>query len=150
MESLEERVRSLIMPILEREGVELVDLEIKGHVGNQVLKVFVDEVGGISLDRCAYLSREISDILDIEDPIPGRYRLEVSSPGVDRPLKTARDFERNVGREVRVDYEQDGNRVRVEGTIEAVVSDRLTLQVESGSVEIPIEAIRLAKRKLKW
>jgi len=147
---LEQRVRSLIEPILQREGVDLVDLEIKGHVGNQVVKIFVDEVGGISLDRCVRLSREIGDVLDIEDPIPGRYRLEVSSPGVHRPLRTVRDFERNVGRGVRVDYEQGGTRVRIEGTIVAVGPQGVQLHCDEGTVEVPIETIRLAKLVLQW
>lgn len=150
MESLEDQIRSLIMPILEREGVDLVDLEIKGRVGNQVIKVFVDEVGGITLDRCVYLSREIGDVLDIEDPMPGRYRLEVSSPGVHRPLRTARDFQRNIGRQVWVEFEEQGSLVRVEGRIDEISETSVILQTSGGSVDVPVAAIRKAKLKLKW
>jgi len=104
------RIRALIEPLLDAEEIELVDIELKGKVGSQVLRIFVDVEGGIHLDRCESLSRDISTELDLEDILPGKYRLEVSSPGTDRPLKTMNDFKRNIGRRIYLTL-NDGNYV---------------------------------------
>jgi ribosome maturation factor RimP len=95
-------LEKLIAPILADFALELVDLELKGRVGQQVLRVFIDKPGGVTLDDCAEVSREIDALLEVEDPIPKGYVLEVSSPGLDRPLKSVRDFQRNVGKSLEI------------------------------------------------
>jgi len=87
-----EKIREFIQLVIEQNTAELIDLEFKGKKGNQVLRVFVDTEGGITLKQCEQISREISDFLDQKDLISGKYRLEVSSPGIDRPLKTLSRF----------------------------------------------------------
>ncbi|MDZ7373151.1 MAG: ribosome maturation factor RimP [candidate division KSB1 bacterium] len=139
-----EEIRQLIEPLLEREGVELVDLELKGAPGRFILRVFIDEEGGITIDRCTEISRKLSDFLDRKDPIPGRYVLEVSSPGVDRPLLQPRDFRRNVGREVRVEYRQGDETLSVTGRIVAA-SEVLELEVAGERLQLQWEDVLRGK-----
>jgi len=95
-------LEKLIGPIVADYALELVDLEVKGDGRRQVLRVFIDKPGGVTLDDCAEVSREISALFEVEDPIEGAYVLEVSSPGLDRPLKKLRDFERSTGKLVKL------------------------------------------------
>ncbi len=95
-------IRNLVHPILDDFGLECVDLEFKREGQGQLLRIFIDKPGGVSLDDCVTVSREVSAILEVEDPIRRAYRLEVSSPGLDRPLKKAEDFERFAGAEVTI------------------------------------------------
>ena len=95
-------VEALIMPILTDFGFELVDLELKREGRDWFLRLFIDKPGGITLDDCVEVSREVSAVLEVEDPIESTYRLEVSSPGLDRPLKKPTDFERFAGQQVKL------------------------------------------------
>lgn len=101
-EEIQGQVEKLIMPILEDFGYELVDLQYKKEGSSMALCIYVDKPGGITLDDCVNVSREVSAILEIEDPIRSAYRLEVSSPGLDRPLMKPADFERFAGKQVKV------------------------------------------------
>lgn len=143
------------MPILESMGLELVDIEF-GKVGRDaVLRLFIDKEGGVMLDDCADVSRELSMILDVEDVITCNYTLEVSSPGLDRPLKKPSDYERFSGRLIKVrTYEplQDdkGNKRKtflgkLEGLFDGVI--RMTL-TEGQSASIPLD--RVAKANLEF
>ncbi len=96
------RVARVVSPILARQDVELVEVCYLREQGSWVLRIFIDKPGGVSLDDCVRVSRSIEDVLDVEDMIPHRYRLEVSSPGLDRVLKTESDFQRFSGRRVRI------------------------------------------------
>ena len=95
------KIQELAQPILDEQGLELVDLEYCPEGAGWLLRLFIDKSGGINLDDCAAFSRELSAILDIEEVIRVVYRLEVSSPGIDRPLKKDADFERFKGNIVR-------------------------------------------------
>ena len=150
-----ERVRLAAQPILESLGLELVDLEFKRSGREAVLRLFIDKEGGVTLDDCADVSRELSMLLDVEDFIPCEYNLEVSSPGLDRPLKSTADYYRFVGRLVKVKtYEpfpdDAGNRRktfvgRLDGLRDGVVV--LTLS-EGPTASIPLE--RVAKANLEF
>ena len=148
-ESTVDVVRDLVERLLEREGVDLVDLELKGTPGRQILRVFVDVEGGITIDQCVVLSRKISDLLDRKDPIPGGYRLEVSSPGVDRPLKQPRDFQRNVGREVKVDVRKGEETEQVTGKILSAGQD-LVLEVEGEEVSFDWGSVVKGKIQVRF
>ncbi len=101
-EEILEKVRRLAAPLAEQEGMELVDAEFGGPGGRTTLRLYIDKPGGVSLDDCTALSRAVSAALDVEDPIEGAYDLEVSSPGLDRPLRTPEHFERYKGQRVHV------------------------------------------------
>lgn len=97
-----DRVNVLLQPILVEMGLELTDLEYVREGRDSTLRVFIDKEGGINLDDCAALSRELGAVLEVEEVIQAAYRLEVSSPGLDRPLKTPKDYERFVGSLVKI------------------------------------------------
>ena len=96
-EIYEAKAEELIMPIVEANHFELVDVEYVKEAGNWYLRIYIDKEGGININDCELVSRAFSDILDKEDPIEDAYILEVSSPGLGRPLKKDKDFQRNLG-----------------------------------------------------
>jgi ribosome maturation factor RimP len=149
-------VTSFAQPILESLGLELVDIEFGRVSGsNAVLRLFIDKDGGVTLDDCAGVSRELSLILDVEDVIACNYTLEVSSPGLDRPLKKQADYDRFAGRLIKVRTYQpflddSGNKRKtflgkLEGLVDGIV--KMTLN-EGQSASIPIE--RIAKANLEF
>jgi len=134
-----------VEPVLARHGAELVELRVlRGRT--QLVRVVADREGGIDLDTCARVSNELSRMLDADDPIAGRYTLEVTSPGLDRPLRTAADFRRVLGRRVRIvrTAAQD------EGTLEEVGEDRVRVATGEGHVDVPLGEIVRAKVVLPW
>lgn len=122
-----EAVRALIEPVLAAEGLELFDCEVKPGL----LRVTVDQPGGVDIDRLGQLSKRLSRLLDERDPIPARYTLEVTSPGLERSLRTPEHFRRSVGTEitVRTTGETEGER-RVQGTLETVDDDGIVVVVK--------------------
>ncbi|WP_406678417.1 ribosome maturation factor RimP [Moorella sp. ACPs] len=102
MSKLTELIQSLVEPVLTEMGYELVDLQYGREGGRYILRLFIDRPEGIGLDDCEKVSRAVGDILDQEDPIPNSYYLEVSSPGLERPLKKETDFQRFAGRKIKL------------------------------------------------
>lgn len=154
-EEICERVRAISLPILESLGLELVEIEYRRGGRESILRLFIDKQGGVNLDDCADFSRELSTVLDVEDFIPGEYNLEVSSPGLDRPLKTPADYARYQGRLIKVrTYElfpdDAGNRRKtflgyLEGLQDGVVTMKLT---EGQGAALPLE--KIAKAHLEF
>jgi ribosome maturation factor RimP len=140
-----EAVRRVAERVTSARGYELVDLEVKPERGRRLVRLYVDREGGVGLDELQAISEEVSTILDVEDPIPTGYTLEVSSPGLDRPLKNAADYQRFVGRLARVWAGEpiEGRRQwtgRILGLEEGVL--RIRLELEGGAeAAIPFEAI---------
>ena len=97
-----QRVEDLVRPLTDSLGLELVELEYKREGRQMVLRLYIDKEGGITLDDCAAVSKEVSAVLDVEDIVPDRYTLEVSSPGLNRPLKSRADYDRHIGRLVKI------------------------------------------------
>lgn len=93
---------ALIEPVVSGLGYEVVDIEYRPHPRDGLLRVFIDHEAGIQLDDCEKVSRQLSAMLDVEDPIPGHFNLEISSPGLDRPLRKVEDFERFAGEMVKI------------------------------------------------
>lgn len=150
-----ERVRELSQPILESMLLELVEIEYKRTGREAVLRLFIDKQGGVTLDDCADFSRELSLILDIEDFIPCEYSLEVSSPGLDRPLKTAADYDRFCGRLVKVrtyePFPDDAGNMRKTflGRLEGLTEGAVVLTLREGqTASIPLA--RVAKANLEF
>ncbi len=151
MDALIEKLRELIEPILEANAVDLVDLEVRGSKRNLLLRIFVDVPGGISINECVRLSREFEDAIEMENLIPGAYRLEVSSPGIDRPLKTVRDFQRNIGRLVEIQVYEEDQLQKFRGDILQAEDASIKIQQENGDViDIPIDRIHKALIQIKW
>ncbi len=146
-----EKLKEMLAPILAQEKSELVDLQLKGGARSQIIRVFVDKPGGITLDDCEAISRRFSDSLDSANLIPGAYRLEVSSPGIERPLRSAADFRRNIDREVEITYAEETDIQTVTGKIVNVADDRVEIKKRNqGAREILISNITKAKIHLPW
>lgn len=155
MSDLEERVRSLAEPVLARHGAELVDLQVK-RGRTQLVRVVADRPGGIDVETCARVSEDLSRMLDVDDPLTGRYTLEVTSPGLDRLLRSPDDFRRTMGRRVRIVLSDRQH----EGVVEEVGDTSVRLrtggmgkpghEVAGGSVEIPLAEVASARIVLPW
>lgn len=148
---LRNALRGLIDPVVAREGYELVELEMSSDRGEVIVRLYVDtvppssEAHGVSIEDCTRVSRQVSEMLDVSDPMEGEYRLEVSSPGVFRPLTKPEHFERVLGARVRVKTHEklDGRRVFV-GELLASSLDRLDVEVDGQRFEIPTMAVAKA------
>jgi ribosome maturation factor RimP len=145
-----ELLKDIVGPVLEEMGIELVDLQVLGSEGRTILRVYVDQENGISLERCTLVSREIADILDRKDPMKSRYILEVSSPGLDRPLKTRRDFERNLNKNVKIKYKDGDKGSRVKGKVKIVDDSKVVLEREQEEITIDLKSIELAKLVIEF
>ncbi|GAB4248639.1 ribosome maturation factor RimP [Deferrisoma sp.] len=139
----------LLGPVVEDAGYELVDLRLRTEAGRLVLRVLADRPGGITLDECARLSRELSAHMDVADPIRGAYVLEVSSPGIRRPLTRPEHFDRFAGERVVVKTTTAlEGRKTFRGTNAGLSADGRSVRVEEhggGTVEIPLEIVREAQ-----
>lgn len=144
--SLKDQIERVALPLIKERDLELVDLEIKGKGPTTILKIFVDRSGGITLDECAVLSEKLSFLLGLEDVFPHRYTLEVSSPGLDRPLLTQADFKRKIGENVKVFLKTlVDNKNEIEGRIEDFRDQKLWLRSEGESRAIAFEKIEKAR-----
>lgn len=142
---LQERIRSLAEAVLARHDAELVELVVR-RGRTQLVRVIADREDGIDLDTCARVSEELSRMLDADDPIVGRYTLEVTSPGLDRPLRRPSDFRRVLGKRVRVVLAQGQH----EGTLEEVGGDRVRLSTDAGPIDVALDDVTNAKVILPW
>jgi ribosome maturation factor RimP len=144
--TLRERLIALIEPVLVRLGYELVELEYAAGRSQAVVRLFIDKPEGITVEDCERVSREVAALLDVDDPIPTAYTLEVSSPGFDRVLRTAAHFERFVGERVFVELKVPrAGRRRYTGTLQAVNAMGIELEVDKQKVEIPFDEIGKAR-----
>ena len=132
---LSEKLVGLVEPLLGNFGYELVDLEFAGGRGPGTLRVFIDRAEGVGIEDCERVSREISALLDVHDPIPGAYRLEVSTPGLDRVLRTPAHYARFVGARVEIELSapRDGRR-RYTGQL---------AQVSAGGIELVVDGVQV-------
>lgn len=144
------RVAELARPLAERRGVDLVEVEVKGGGGRRLVRVIVDRKGGVELADCQELSRELSEALDVEDPVEGRYALEVTSPGVDYPLRDPAAFDRVEGRPVLLHREADGAPAQVRGVVRAAEADAVVLDVDGEELRVPYAEIVKATQALPW
>ena len=146
-------VESLLRPVVESAGLELVEAAFIREHGRRILRVTVDrdEPGGVDLDTIAEVSGRISRRLDLDDVVPGRYDLEVSSPGVERPLKRPREFRRHVGEKVKVRSVEpvDGSRTHT-GTLEAADDDGIVVRTEAGDRRLRYEDVASARTVFEW
>lgn len=146
MAVLRERLQQILEPVVEALGYELVLLEFSPSTKSGLLRLYIDSPGGITIEDCERVSREVAAQLDVEDPISTGYRLEVSSPGLDRPLVKPAHYERFLGEQARVQLlaPRDGRR-RFTGWIRSAGAQTLQLETQDGLVELPYAEIDRAR-----
>ncbi len=141
------KIKALAETLLQEEKMELADLELLREGRGWVLRLFIDKTGGITLDDCASISRQFGDQLEVEELIPFRYTLEVSSPGLDRPLKKDQDFLRHIGNQIQVITRSpwEGRSFFKGKMLDYQVSGALSLAEKKKVWEIPVSLIAKAR-----
>jgi ribosome maturation factor RimP len=139
-------VNRFVDPLCEAEGMEMVHTEFLQGPGVQTLRLYIDKPGGVTLDDCAQISRQIGDYLDVALDEIGAYSLEVSSPGPERPVGRRSDFERFSGRMAKITTRQPlGGRKNFTGRLRGIVGETVNIQVDDNTVEIPFGEIQRAR-----
>ncbi len=150
-EKLLEEVRQVIEPLLQSQGFELVDLEYQREPQGWVLRIYLDREGGVTLDDCAEVSGEIGAVLEVKDVIPNPYVLEVSSPGLTRPLKKPEDFNKFSNRLVKIKlYEPLEGRKNFKGTLLGLEGEKVRLEIEGRVYELPLQGIAKANLEIEF
>lgn len=139
-------LRQLVQPVIESVGYELWHLEMIGGGSNGLLRIYIDHENGITLEDCERVSREVSALLDVEDPVSQRYRLEVSSPGLDRPLVEEAHYLRFIGEKIRVTLfaPVDGRR-KLAGVLTGVERGEVQLNCDGENLSLPLSSIAKAR-----
>lgn len=145
MRDIKTEVEQMVEPILANEGFDLVETKLARHKNKYRLQVYADSDRGITLEDCAHLSQLIGAALEATDLFEKGYILEVSSPGVDRPLITSKDFRRRVGREMKIELLADGEVKTIRGTLTDVSDTTLTVAGEQGEKTIALEDVSRGK-----
>lgn len=149
MTDLKQRISNLAQQVAEDQELEIFDVELLGK-GKLLLRVTVDKESGVTLDDCEQYSRRLGALLDIENPLAQSYTLEVTSPGMDRPLRGIHDFEKNKGRLVRIiTSEKVENQNFFVGRIAGVSGDTITLRVNDREINIPFHIITKARLEIE-
>jgi ribosome maturation factor RimP len=140
------KLNDLIKPAIEKMGYELTDIEVKTQGREQLISIFIDNLTGINIEDCETVSRQISLLLDVENPISEKYTLEVSSPGLDRKLTKLNHFKRFIGNELRIKLlrSMDGRR-NFRGKLLAANKESIKVQVDGQLYKLPIDLIEIAR-----
>lgn len=146
---IKQKVLRLAKQVADEQGVEIFDIELLGK-GKLLLRVIIDKEGGVTLGDCERLSKSLGTVLDVEDLFPGSYTMEISSPGLDRPLKGIKDFEKNVGRLCRIiTIEKIENQNFFIGRITKINGNFIKFLVNGREIDIPFEKISKAKLEVE-
>ncbi|MCH1960818.1 MULTISPECIES: ribosome maturation factor RimP [Romboutsia] len=150
--SIEATIEELVSEITEPLNFEIVDVEYVKEAGEYYLRVFLDKEGGISLNDCEAVSRQLSEVLDVKDPIKDNYFLEVSSPGLDRPLKKDKDFVRYAGRDVEIKlYKPLNGSKQFEGTLVGLTEENtIKVIINDEEVEFNRKEVALVRLAIKF
>ena len=145
------RIRQRIEEVVQGQGYELVEAELKGAGTNSVLKIFIDRPEGISHQDCELVSEQVGTVLDVEDLIPSSYTLEVSSPGLDRKLVKESDYTRFTGKLARIQTRIALNQQKVfRGFLRGLREGKVQLELPKGLLEIPLDVIHEARLEFDW
>ncbi|WP_208425296.1 ribosome maturation factor RimP [Salinibacter sp.] len=148
---LADRVSGLTEEVIVGTDYFLVDVEVRGHKGTRVVEVYIDSEEEVGHDDLALISKEIGFLLDVEDVVDGSYKLELSSPGIKRPLTMPAQYRKNVGRTLRVRFESDGDEEIVVGDLTDADDEEIELELPSAErLQLPYTIITQARIELPW
>ena len=150
-QQLADRVRGLTEEVIAGTDYFLVDVEVRGHEGTRVVEVYVDSEDEMGHDDLALISKEVGFLLDVEDAVEGSYKLELSSPGIKRPLTTPQQYRKNVGRTLRVRFKDEDEEEIVVGDLTDANDEMIELELPSAErLQLPYAAITQARIELPW
>ena len=146
------KIEAIAERVAQPEGIEIVEIELKGGGKNRFLRISIDKPEGVTHGDCELISHQVGTILDVEDVVPGAYTLEVSSPGVERKLSKYRDFERFIGKKIKaILREPVENSRRWEGTLASCADGLITLEIAGGkTIQFPFDQVEKANLKFEW
>ena len=149
---MSDRIREIIGQTIDKLGFILVETNVTGKQNSRTVLIFIDSETGVTVSDCARVSRRIWDMLEGEAPdlYEAIARIEVSSPGLDRPLQSESDFIRNRGRRVRIDFVENDEKKSVEGLIKGINRETVILEGKKGDLQIPLSAIKKAIVQVAW
>ncbi|MBI3586166.1 MAG: ribosome maturation factor RimP [Ignavibacteriales bacterium] len=151
MSEIEEKITNLVQGLLEGKEIFLVNVAIRGERGSKIAQVYIDTDRGITIGECAEISRELRKAVDEADIFQGAYHLEVSSPGIDKPLRLLRQYHKNIGRPFEVTYREHEGSSSFIGKLTALTDDRLTFTPNKGEPKtIVFSQIIESKLQLPW
>ncbi|MEI9478191.1 MAG: ribosome maturation factor [Deltaproteobacteria bacterium] len=146
-----DRVRALAEPILSDERMELVEIQYLREAHGWVLRFYIDKEGGVTLEDCSRINREVGRTLDVEDFIPTRYHLEVSSPGLNRPLKNEKDFLKYRNRLIKVKtFDPINKRRQFKGKLLDLVESQIQMEIDEGIIHIPLSNVAKANLEIEF
>lgn len=135
-ENPNDRIKELAETVLEGRPIFVLDVQVRGIKGSRTVWIYIDsEEGGVNLDECAEISEELGLLIDAHKVIDGSYRLNISSPGLDRPLADPRQYSKNVGRRATVRFKKAGDELRIDGIIRKFADNQLIIERKDGSSE---------------
>jgi ribosome maturation factor RimP len=142
---LQEQLKTLLAPEVESLGFEFWGVEVQIHPKSRLLRIYIDGDDGVTVEDCANVSRQVSAVLDVEDLIPGEYRLEISSPGMDRPLFTLEQYGRYLGETITLKLNKSfEGRKKYKGVLSAVENDEITIIYDDFEYTMPFEWVEKA------
>ncbi|MFH0990232.1 MAG: ribosome maturation factor RimP [bacterium] len=148
---IKEKIKALVEPIIEEGNAFLVDIVIGSDHGIKLIQIFLDTDSGIRISECAALGRSISKALELSGVFEHAYRLEVSSPGIDKPIRLLRQYRKNIGRTFRVRYQKGTTSQTLVGTLTAIDNEVLTVTSENSEpIRIEFSQILESKEELPW
>ncbi len=151
MTEIREKIKEMLIPIAEASGAFAVDIAVRNERGGKLVQAFVDTDKGITIEVCAEISRELARRLDQTHLIQTSYRLEVSSPGIDKPIRLLRQYQKNVGRRFKVTYQGAEHPNPLLGTLQDVKGDQLEFKTDTGEViSIDFSKIIESRVELPW
>ncbi len=143
---IEARVTELVEPLVRYDQMELVCVEYVRGPRGPVLRLVIDRAGGVTLDDCTRISRVASDVLDVHDPVPGSYNLEVSSPGINRPLVRHEDYEKFAGQKVLVrTVSAIEGRKKFRGVLKGIKDEKVIVETSAEEVALPLDSVAKAR-----
>jgi ribosome maturation factor RimP len=145
------RIEEIAQRVALSEGIEVVEVEVKGGGNNQFVRISIDKPDGVTHADCELISQQVGTILDVEDVVPGHYTLEVSSPGVERKLMKPRDFERFLGKKAKVTLRAPvDNQRHWEGTLAGFADGVISMDAAGREIRFPFEQVEKANLKFEW